>query len=1008
MIWNYDDSWRDKFETCEHRDILIVPHATNVIGVEGGPPEITSKVPKFDANGDPIPGEYTPVEFVITNEDIYKEKFEYTNSLDTNEDLAFCGCESAMVKFTIRNNKTYDEEKGIWVMDIPNLQTYILTGEQQGDSNLPTLVGEIQTHYIIKLYMYFNGDSSSLIYMGMFIVEEDKVSSDGYTRDITAFDFLYQFRDMDIYNWYYHMFRGVNYQENDYDRYQGITDSRKPSGITDAEWEAGWIRKPPENGYWTIGEMLTDLIKNIATRYPSEKTVTNRETTKFVDATGNEVNYPPEDTEPYTGYAMPIVLDPDLFDDTKTYSIPTASDPDARECYGYMPILNLKVYEDPKIMDSGALSAGKFLEDIGALAGRYPYIRIDKPQDDTYHPLVEYDPANPESPDYYPYNLYEKCVLTFKPLPKNDEPIALNNYFDNSDIAKGFKHDYYSIDTVHIWELYTRFDDKEKPTFSYANLTKAQRQLSNDCPDLIKKLQMSNNMFIDYITEVDDDIKLAKDPPKPEPSTAELKERYLKVKNVLLYGEEVVEPVTKDMKNGLLHDGYKKIKYRTYTPFELTTFADPVREVGDRIQIHFEDKITGEVFEFPTYILSRKLSGIQKMMDTYVAKGNVSNQTFSNYKTGTTYAPQSMGYYGRGSSSGSIKTAGGTNLTGLTANDFVEIIRNIGFRLLNEPSSVSARFVATSTSTQAEVRVINSSSYSEFPKQGESDIHTGDTTNPIAVWNQNEEIEMFNVSAGDYFIFIRYGDGIEYSEYEDHPLYLYDGSKWVYAGYNASGGSCNIYFDDYAIIEEYNDITEGSTIDTLTMKPQEGETYFLKERVENTNYYHYGYSDDSGYGEKMHGTVTFKPSFGDSMDQKYGWQYPGFWTSAYPKPGEITIKSNPHVELKWTDPENIAEWEPKPCSWEGTIVVRKLNAPPLNRWDGVLITDSIVRDQYSENAYIDDTIELNRVYYYGIFPYYTAIQDAQHPIKYYRFTKVIRVSTGKAINAPEILSIERI
>ena len=106
MLWNYDDSWREKFETCEHRDILIVPHGTNVKKVSRKPPEVTNKVPKLDENDDPIPGEFRPIEFVITNDDIYKEKFEYTNSLDTNEDLAFCGCESAMVKFTIRNKKS--------------------------------------------------------------------------------------------------------------------------------------------------------------------------------------------------------------------------------------------------------------------------------------------------------------------------------------------------------------------------------------------------------------------------------------------------------------------------------------------------------------------------------------------------------------------------------------------------------------------------------------------------------------------------------------------------------------------------------------------------------------------------------------------------------------------------------------------------------------------------------------------------------------------------------------
>ena len=74
MLWNYDDSWREKFETCEHRDILIVPHGTNVIKNPGGPPEITSKIPKLDPETNaPIPGEFLPVEFVITNEDIQRK-----------------------------------------------------------------------------------------------------------------------------------------------------------------------------------------------------------------------------------------------------------------------------------------------------------------------------------------------------------------------------------------------------------------------------------------------------------------------------------------------------------------------------------------------------------------------------------------------------------------------------------------------------------------------------------------------------------------------------------------------------------------------------------------------------------------------------------------------------------------------------------------------------------------------------------------------------------------------
>ena len=793
MLWNYNDYWRDKFETCEHRDILIVPHGTTVRKSSYGPPEVISKIPKLDSNNNPIPGEFVPVEFVITNDNIIKEKFEYTNSLDTNEDLAFCGCESAMVKFTIRNTKTYDEEKGIFVQDIPNLQTYVLTGEQQGNKDLPTLVGEIQKHYIIKVYIYFNGDSDSLIYLGMFAVEEDKVSSDGLTRDITALDFLYTLREMDIFNWYFHMFRGVNYKENDFDFFEGITDARRPSGISPEDWEAGWIKKPPENGKLTIKEMLEDLIKNLATRYPSDKTVTNRETQKFVDADGNETNYPTDDEEPYTGMAMPIVLDPDLFDSNKEYTIPTEVGPNNYECYGYMPILELPVYEDPKIMDAGSLSAGKFLEDIGALAGRYPYIRIDKIIDDDYAALTK----------THPYNLYEKCILTFKPLPRKDDIISPDNYFDNHDIVKGFKHDYYSVDTIHVWELYTRFDETKKPVISYANLTKAQNDLKKDCPDLIKTLSVNGNIFIDYLAQEEKDVKIAsKEPPSPEPNKADLVIRYKEVITILKDGKNGYN-LQKDG-DALLHDGYKKIKYRTYTPYELTTFADPVREVGDRIKINFEDKNTGEVFEFDTYILSRKISGIQKMMDTYVAKGNISNQTFSNYKTSTSYSPQSMGYYGSGGNSSNTDNKASSvinNITGLTVDDLCEYLRNIGFRLLNEPTKV----------------------------------------------------------------------GIVYNAL------------------------------------------------------------------------------------------------------------------------------NKNVSIQWKDPANITTNEPSQAEWAGTVVIRKEKSAPRNIYDGVVILNSVVRDQYKDTAYIDDTVEQDKTYYYGIFPYDT-LGDV-------RFTKVVPIDTKETILSPEITDV---
>jgi len=1049
MRWEYNDSYRDKFQTWEHRDILIVPHATTVTPVEGGPPKVVSKVPVMNTQvtpNQPIPGKFMPVEFTITNDDIYKEKFEYTNSLDTNEDLAFCGCESAMVKFTIRNKKTYNEISQQYDLDIPNLEHYVLVPDPSDPAakDLPTVVGEVQTHYIIKVYIYYNGDSSTLIYLGMFVVEQDKVSADGYTRDITAFDFLYQFRELDIHNWYVHLFRGINKKDNDLTSYfKNRVPGIKPDDISQDEWAEGWIRKPRNK--WTIKEMLEDLIKNLMTRYPSEKTVTNRETDKH-DYTDPEKkgqpgvkdivsNYYEDDTEPYTGLALPMILDPDLTDPTKKYSIPKEADENAHECYGYMPILELPVYEDPKIMDSKALSAGKFLEDIGALSGRYPYIRLDRIQDDNYATLSPSKYENPQSSDYHPYNLYEKCILTFKPLPKNDEPIVSNNIFDNSDIAKGFKHDYSMVDTVYIWQIHTRFEDdleSEKARIEYANLTKQQNLVKTNHPDLVKKLSTVGNMFVDYLAIKEDDIKFAKrNDDVPQPSKTDVLANYAEVLELLQKGKPGYN--LQEDGDALLHEGYKRIKYRTYTPYELTTFADPVREVGDRIRISFEDKVTGEITEFDTYILSRKISGIQKMMDTYVAKGNVATQTFSNYKTGATYAPQTMGYYGSGSGGTSV-AAGGTTFTGLTKDDFVEIIRNIGFRLLNEPTSVVARFVATSSSEKTTVtaRVINSSSYDEYPKDGESDIHTGDTTNPINVWNDSQEIQSFNVSAGDYFVFNRQGDGTEYSSDVYVPIYLFDGSKWIYTGDygygNVSGGN-NIYMNNQnnisatAIIENFTDIAADPTINKVVIKPNIGDhtDYFYKYNIENTNVASYGgldyYSDEKvSSTENISTKMEITPKYGDIIvdttdtydPRAYWWQYPGFWSISYPSSGEITIKTKPHVELKWSDPNNINSWEPKPCAWEGTVIIRKRNSAPLHRWDGELIVDSTTKDAYKNTAFIDDTIELNKTYYYGFFPYYTAYTEDGHAIKYYRFTKTIRVSTGTTIDAPEIISIERI
>ena len=109
------------------------------------------------------------------------------------------------------------------------------------------------------------------------------------------------------------------------------------------------------------------------------------------------------------------------------------------------------------------------------------------------------------------------------------------------------------------------------------------------------------------------------------------------------------------------------------------------------------------------------------------------------------------------------------------------------------------------------------------------------------------------------------------------------------------------------------------------------------------------------------------------------------------------------VEITWIDPSDITNYKPVPCAWAGTIVVRSESKPPVHPWDDceILVT-STTRDEYSETPFVDDTIEENKKYYYGIFPYHIALDDNDHPIKYYRFTKVLSVNTQKLLMSPLI------
>jgi len=127
------------------------------------------------------------------------------------------------------------------------------------------------------------------------------------------------------------------------------------------------------------------------------------------------------------------------------------------------------------------------------------------------------------------------------------------------------------------------------------------------------------------------------------------------------------------------------------------------------------------------------------------------------------------------------------------------------------------------------------------------------------------------------------------------------------------------------------------------------------------------------------------------------------------EPSNVSVvydRQNVEVAIKWTDPPNINTQQPHECEWAGTCVIRKEDSAPLNRWDGTLIVKSTTRDQYEVSAYVDDTIELNKKYYYAIMPYYIGLDDSSNSIGVYTWTKVVSVNTAVSMMSPLITGLQ--
>lgn len=138
-------NYADDMIVATHRDLLITDGTVTVSGTG------------YSVSGDTV---------TITNEYLEQESFELHQSLCSVDQLQFGSCESSSVSFTIHDN-------------------------------IPTLKGKT-----IKVYMIPDSDASKMLQIGVYKVEEDKLSADRTKRQITAYDALYDILNADVAAWY--------------------------------------------------------------------------------------------------------------------------------------------------------------------------------------------------------------------------------------------------------------------------------------------------------------------------------------------------------------------------------------------------------------------------------------------------------------------------------------------------------------------------------------------------------------------------------------------------------------------------------------------------------------------------------------------------------------------------------------------------------------------------------------------------------------------------------------
>ena len=120
------------------------------------------------------------------------------------------------------------------------------------------------------------------------------------------------------------------------------------------------------------------------------------------------------------------------------------------------------------------------------------------------------------------------------------------------------------------------------------------------------------------------------------------------------------------------------------------------------------------------------------------------------------------------------------------------------------------------------------------------------------------------------------------------------------------------------------------------------------------------------------------------------------------------------LTLKWSDPDNVVFNGETTAEWAGTKVIRKEGENPTSVDDGVLVTDSTVRNQYETDGFADSNVSNQVKYHYALFPYTTKnvyrMSDANRAngmLSEYPYDRILSNNTWAEISEASSLGIAK-